>query len=99
MHLSLSVVIVSPQAVFQQAQIAGQKAAVDLSSSLPTGQESFKLLDEALSLARGYKAAEAWEVRLRFVVGLAAAPADTNVKSGEVSQLHCLEQKGTRCRR
>ena len=87
MSVSLSLMNqwVSPQAVFQQAQIAGQKAAGDLSSDLPS-DGGFKLLDEALSLAHGYKAAEPWEVRLRFVVGLVEA-ADANLKPVEVSRL------------
>ena len=75
------------QAVLQQAHIAGQKTAGNVEVLATDG--GMKLLDEAISLAQCYKVAEAWEVRLRFIVGLEAA-ASTKLGLTEVS--HILSQ-------
>ena len=72
------------QAVLQQAHIAGQKSAGNVEVVASDG--GMKLLDEAISLAQCYKVAEAWEVRLRFIVGLEAA-ANTKLGFSEVSHI------------
>ncbi|GAX79632.1 hypothetical protein CEUSTIGMA_g7073.t1 [Chlamydomonas eustigma] len=67
------------KAVLKQAEVAGSQAAQQ-----PT--QPAKLLEESVSLGRGYGVADAWEVRLRFVVGLVAE----NTAGGTVQELRAL---------
>jgi hypothetical protein len=72
------------QAVLKQAEVAGMQAAQQ-----PT--QPSKLLQESLALGKGYGVAEAWEVRLRFVVGLVAE----NMAGGSIQEVGVHKRRVT----